>query len=275
MGYLLHDHKTEANVKAVIISEANPEDGAKGGTGKGLILKSIDKLRKVNIIDGKAFSFDSPFCYQGVQLDTKILLFDDVKEKFDFSRLYSVITGGLSYEKKNRDRITLTLEESPKVAITTNYAIAGNDESDKRRKIEIELACYYNSKKTPIDEFGKLFFGEWNEEEWNDFYNILFRTVQEYLTSGVIPYASKIVEKKRILLEVDENLVEFLDDKQLTGEHNLQNLLDEYNQEFPKDNLVIQHFSRLVKKYYSLKNLSCVIKRKMITGKRVTLVTIK
>ena len=49
----------------------------------------------------KAFDFSKSFAYQLVSADTQILCFDDVKKYFDFERLFSVVTEGLTLEKKN------------------------------------------------------------------------------------------------------------------------------------------------------------------------------
>ncbi|MFA5298965.1 MAG: BT4734/BF3469 family protein, partial [Lutibacter sp.] len=150
IGYLLHNFKTSANKYAVIFTEASVDDEPQGRTGKGLLMRSIGKIRKVTTIDGKNFSFDSQFAFQNVDLDTQILFFDDVKRYFDFQRLFSAITEGLSFERKHKDRINLNAEESPKIVIATNYAIQGNSESDRGRKYEMELLCYYNANFRPV-----------------------------------------------------------------------------------------------------------------------------
>jgi len=40
--------------------------------------------------------------------------------------LFSVVTEGLTLEKKNKDAIKIPFSKSPKIAITTNYAIKGS-----------------------------------------------------------------------------------------------------------------------------------------------------
>lgn len=214
IGYLLHDYKRSWNKKAVILSEASLDDDPQGRTGKGLILQAIGKLRKVITIDGRLFRFDSQFCYQNVTLDTKIIFFDDVHPKFDFRKLYSAITEGLSFEKKGKERVNLPVEESPKIALSTNYAIKGNSESDKGRKIEIELLCYYSTKFKPVDEFKRNFFSdEWDGRGWNVFYNVMFGCVKEYFKNDCeIPeYKSNVLQEKRLNLEIGKELVDFLD----------------------------------------------------------------
>jgi len=59
------------------------------------------------------------------------------------------------------------------IAITTNYAIKGSGNSFARRKWELELHQHYSKNYTPLDEFDKLFFGDWNDDEWCAFDNYM------------------------------------------------------------------------------------------------------
>lgn len=213
IGYLLHNHKTSANKFAVILTESNVDDEPQGRTGKGLLLQSISKLRKVTTIDGKNFSFDSQFAFQNVELDTQILFFDDVKQNFNFQRLFSAITEGLSFERKHKDRINLTAEQSPKIVISTNHSIQGNSESDKGRKYEMELLCYYNANFRPSHDFGADFFHPWSAEEWNTFYNFMLNCVQKYLGyDNKIPvYSSATIEEKKLLNSTSTDFIQFAD----------------------------------------------------------------
>lgn len=212
MGYLLHDFKTTANKFSVILSEANIDDEPQGRTGKGLIMQAIRMLRNTAVIDGKTFSFDSQFCYQQIELDTKIMFFDDVKKYFDFQRLYSAITEGLSFEKKGQHRINLSAEESPKIVISTNYGIQGNSESDKGRKFEMELLCYYSSSFKPEHEFGSQFFHTWSRDQWNVFYNFMLLCVQKYFQndSRIPNYGSATIDEKKLLSATNREFLEYM-----------------------------------------------------------------
>ena len=72
-------------------------------------------LKKNIVINGKEFSFEKSFAYQLVSADTQVLTFDDVRKNFPFENLFSVITEGITLEKKNKDAIKIPYEESPKV----------------------------------------------------------------------------------------------------------------------------------------------------------------
>ena len=185
IGYMLHAHKNLSYCPAIILNDEVISDNPEGGTGKGLFMNALSKMKKVVTIDGKSFTFERSFAYQLVSADTQILVFDDVKKHFDFERLFSVVTEGLTLEKKNKDAIKIPFSKSPKIAITTNYAIKGAGNSFARRKWELELHQHYNKNFTPMDEFGKLMFGDWSERDWCSFDNYMIGCLQNYLAKGL------------------------------------------------------------------------------------------
>jgi hypothetical protein len=194
MGFLMHGYKNLSFCPAVILNDEVISDNPEGGTGKGLIMSALGKMKKLVVIDGKSFAFEKSFAYQLVSADTQILCFDDVKKHFDFERLFSVVTEGLTLEKKNKDAIKIPFSRSPKIAITTNYAIKGAGNSFARRKWELELHQYYSKAFTPLDEFGKLMFGDWNDDDWCEFDNYMIGCLKDYLRTGLVK--SKFVNLK-------------------------------------------------------------------------------
>jgi hypothetical protein len=194
IGFLLHGYKNLSFCPAVILNDEVISDNPEGGTGKGLLMSALSKMKKLVVIDGKAFAFEKSFAYQLVSADTQILCFDDVRKHFDFERLFSVVTEGLTLEKKNKDAIKIPFSKSPKIAITTNYAIKGAGNSFARRKWELELHQYYNKNFTPLDEFGKLMFGDWNDDDWCEFDNYMIGCLMGYLRTGLVK--SKFVNLK-------------------------------------------------------------------------------
>jgi len=107
IGFLLHGYKNLSYCPAVILNDEVISDNPEGGTGKGLFMNALSQMKKVVTIDGKSFTFERSFAYQLVSADTQILVFDDVKKHFDFERLFSVVTEGLTLEKKNKDAIKI------------------------------------------------------------------------------------------------------------------------------------------------------------------------
>jgi hypothetical protein len=183
---LLHAHKNLSFCPAVILNDEIISDNPNGGTGKGLFMNALSKMKKLVVIDGKSFLFERSFAYQLVSADTQILCFDDVKKHFDFERLFSIVTEGLTLEKKNKDAIKIPFSKSPKIAITTNYAIKGSGNSFARRKWELELHQHYNENYSPLDEFKKLMFSDWSDNDWCEFDNYMIQCLTGYLTTGLV-----------------------------------------------------------------------------------------
>lgn len=186
IGYMMHGYKNLSYCPAVILNDEVISDNPEGGTGKGLFMNALSHMKKLVVIDGKAFAFERSFPYQLVSADTQLLCFDDVKKSFDFERLFSVVTEGLTLEKKNKDAIKIPFSKSPKVAITTNYAIKGSGNSFARRKWELELHQYYNKNKTPLMEFKKHFFADWDDTDWCKFDNFMVYCLRGYLKTGLV-----------------------------------------------------------------------------------------
>ena len=186
IGFMMHGHKNLSYCPAIILNDEEMNENPEGGTGKGIFMNALSHMKKLVKIDGKAFAFDKSFPYQLVSADTQLLSFDDVKKNFDFERLFSVVTEGLTLEKKNKDAIMIPFSRSPKIAITTNYVIKGVGNSFTRRRLDIELYQHYNKSYTPMEEFGKLMFGDWDDGEWCVFDNYMIKCLQLYLEEGLM-----------------------------------------------------------------------------------------
>lgn len=237
IGYLAHDYKDKSNARAIILcdEEISLADDSNGGTGKSLICSALKHIKNTEVIDGKNFRTDSPFIFQKVDIDTEVVLIDDVRKNFDFESLLSAITSDLTIEKKNQKPQTIPFEESPKFIITTNYTISGNGNSYDRRKHEIEFSNYYNSKWTPRDDFGHNLFDEWPEDEWTWFYLCIAIYVQRYLKHGLMKYEIKNLSYRRAVNSTSQEFIDFaLDHIEVDKEYIKRELWDEFKNRFPE-----------------------------------------
>lgn len=210
IGFMMHGYKNLSYCPAVILNDEVISDNPEGGTGKGLFMNALSQMKKLVVIDGKAFAFEKSFPYQLVSADTQVLCFDDVKKHFDFERLFSVVTEGLTLEKKNKDAIKIPFAKSPKIAITTNYAIKGSGNSFARRKWEIELHQHYSKNYTPLDEFGKHFFADWNDYDWCKFDNYMVRCLQGYLNTGLVKSEFVNLQVRQLSAETSHDFIEWV-----------------------------------------------------------------
>jgi len=209
IGFLMSGYKDPGFCPSVILNDEVITDNPQGGTGKGLFVQGVSMMKKVAMIDGKGFSFDKPFAYQTITTDTQVISFDDVKKGFDFERLFSAITEGITIEKKNRDAIRIPFKFSPKIVITTNYTIRGRGNSFARRKFELELKQFYTKEFTPVDEFGKRLFDEWSDDEWCVFDNYMISNLKSYLTTGLVEAASSNTAIKRLAADTCHEFIEW------------------------------------------------------------------
>lgn len=209
-GYLLSKYKNKMNNKAIILNDEVVSDNPEGGTGKGLFVQGLRQLRKVAILDGKTFDDKKSFPYQTVSQDSDILVFDDIKKNWDFESKFSLVTEGMTLERKNKDAIKLSVEDSPKMLISTNYAVRGEGNSHDRRRHEIEIAQYYGAKLTPFDEFGHQLFDDWDAEHFNKFDNYMVKCLQSYLSLGLINQNAKNAKLRRFLSETSMEFYEWM-----------------------------------------------------------------
>lgn len=213
IGYMLHNYIDQAEVFAVILSESFLGDKPNGRTGKGLLVKALSKLRKRSYVPGKAVDFSRSFTLQTYVPNSDIFAFEDVLKNFDFERLFNLLTEGFSYEYKGEKAVNLPLSESPKIIISTNFAIQGTSGSFKARKYEMELLPYYNDDFTPVTEFGAKFFETWNADQWNIFDNFMLSCLQEFFKNrNKIPlYGSETINEKKLIHGTSADFVEFAD----------------------------------------------------------------
>jgi hypothetical protein len=234
MGYLIHNYKDPNNAKAIVFIDEKMSEGAFGRSGKGLVIKAIGKVRNIVTEDGRNFDIGKSFAFQRVNADTNIISIEDMKERFPFDKLFSILTEGITIEKKNKDEMYIPFMESPKVVISTNYSIKGVDDSTIDRQFIIEFSDHYNKNNRPVDEFGKLFFESWNKSEWNSFYNYMIRCLQLYLDNGLVPYAYVNLERKRLVDETCAEFAEFSDTLVFNTTYNKKDLFEQFNKEYPE-----------------------------------------
>ena len=248
------------NNKAVILNDEVISENPEGGTGKGLFVQGLRQIRKVSILDGKSFDDRKSFPYQTVSTTTNILVFDDVQKSFNFENKFSLVTEGITLERKNKDAIKLTVEESPKILITTNYAIKGEGNSHNRRRHEIELAQYYNGELTPYDEFGRQLFDDWSEDEFNNFDNYMVYCIQQYLKHGLIEQDAVNISLRKFIAETSMEFYEWIEERDNFPRNEYNNKQQKYiefvedYQDFKKW-LSRKRFSIWVQKYANFKGL--------------------
>jgi hypothetical protein len=212
LGYLMHNYKGYLDTKAIVFCEEQVSDSG-GRTGKTLTCQMLEQMGEVFAkINGRNVDFRNRFLFQNVEYNTNIISIDDTSKRFNFGGLYSIITNGLIVEKKNKTSIQLSHQDTPKFVITTNQVLTDDSNSGRSRKFEIEFSDYFSDDHTPADEFGHLFFKDWDDEQWNLFYGYMIGSIQLYLYGGLIKYESKTLKNRKLEAYFDDdNLLNFCD----------------------------------------------------------------
>jgi hypothetical protein len=261
MGYLLHRYKDGNTNKAIILMDIFVNGMPNGGSGKSLLINSVSRIRNVATIDGKIYDQREWFALSSVGLDSDVLLFDDVEKNFNFEQIFPLTSGGMYIRRKYKDHIHIPHEKSPKIALTTNYAINGDSSSFQRRKFEFEVSPTYSANYSPRDKFGRMFFDDWLENEWNLFYNTMLHCLMVFLENGLFESKPINIRLTKLINNSTEEFVEFANYKlKLDEQLDKKALYDEFIKDFPefKYGLKQRTFTQWLRAWGEYKNLNLI-----------------
>lgn len=200
LGYLMHDFYDCSEI-AVIFTDVN-KDGLKaaGGTGKGLIGKSLDHLlnrnfrqdKKVLTIPGKDFDATKDTRYAAGDISTQLIHIEDLRSDFKLDGLYNDIADGATF----RPLFHNPMYKKCKFMLSMNQALKIETEGSDGRRVQIfELANFFGVNRRPEDYFGEMhqcgrkrFWSEtdWSEIDWCEFYSFMVRCAMVYINYGII-----------------------------------------------------------------------------------------
>ena len=214
IGYMLSTYKNRSLPVVPILCDMKISDGqAEGGAGKGIVVRGIGYIRRLIPINGKNERlFEQSFPFQDVNPDTQVIFFDDVYRGFEFEKLFSIITEGISVNKKFKEAFFMPFETSPKPIVSTNYTIKGDSVSFKRRKVDVEFHNHFNDTHKPEQEFGKNLFDDWDENEWASFFSVMAGYAQFYLKNGLLSPETVNLPYKKLISEVTLEFYTFFKD---------------------------------------------------------------
>ena len=265
IGYCLHNYRSHANTRAVIINDETVSENPEGGSGKTLFALALRELRNLVIKDGKSFSAKKSFGWSDIDETVDLVLIDETGKDFSFEDLFSVITLGIPVERKNRDGYYLPIEKSPLFIITSNNIVAGYSGSFKRRQYNVDIHQYFNAKWTPKDEFGHLFFSDWDKEEWAKFDLFMASCIQFYLANGVIEPPEIDQKKKDSIRATNSIFVEWLEEiiDELNGFNSTTIIHSRFLEETGqvKRDISIKKFINFLKKYCEIYHYSFIEER--------------
>lgn len=257
IGYLLHRFQDKSTTKAIIFVDENMSfDGkANGGSGKTLITEAIGKLRELVGVDGKNIKTNSWFKNQRITKTTDLVRYDDVQRDFSLETLYSMITSGITVEKKHKDEFYISPENAPKFIISSNYPVKGTGGStDTRRRCEFEVANHYNSNYQPIDDFGILFFDGWDDKQWNQFDEFMMSCAILYLEEGLITPDPINIVKNKLVSNTCVEFIDFMNGITLDTWSDKRALYEDFIKKYPEHSRITSHQFTKWKKEFAFQN---------------------
>lgn len=215
IGYMAMEAKDNNVARAVIGMDGKQSEvgESNGRSGKSLIGELMRQVQPTAYIPGKRSDiFNDQFIWNDVQENTKVVFIDDVLLNFNFEFLFPNITGDWSINYKGGRRITIPFAKSAKIYIATNHAIRGTGSSFTDRQWLLAFSDYYNDNHKPVDDFGTLFFSEWDYDQWNLTWNLLANCIQLYLQYGVVQAPGERLEQRRLRQEITEAVISWADE---------------------------------------------------------------
>lgn len=219
IGYMLHSFKDASVAKAVVAMDGKMSEigSSNGRSGKSLLGDAINEVVPTVYISGKQKDLaEDRFLFEEVNESTAVVYIDDVRVNFDFEHFFPMITGQMKIEAKGIRRYTPPKDKTPKFLITTNHAINGDSGSFKDRQFLLAFSDWYHkeidSERRPVDDFGVMFFSEWDYEQKNLFFNFMANCIQIYLQHGLIEAPIERLEKRRQRQQIGESLLDWADE---------------------------------------------------------------
>ncbi len=270
-GYLANAYKDKSTAKAVVAMDGKQQDfdEANGRTGKSLFGEALRRVVKNKQLNGKELgnsNTNRQFIWDGVNEKTKLVIGDDLLKDFDFDSLFSLITADWTVNPKGHTSYTIPFAQSPKIFLSSNYAIAGDGSSYSARMWLLAFADFYSDTHAPIDDFKVLFFEEWDNTQWNLFWNFVSQCIQLYFRFGYVPAPDDRLEERRLMQQIGEDFIAWADPYYApdAGHINQKILRDDVYKSFleyvqglrgPKFTLSPKSFSQRMQYYVRLRKL--------------------
>lgn len=215
MGYLALSAKDRSVSRAVVAMDGQQSEvgSSKGRTGKSIGGEAMKHVVPTVYIDGKKKEIESdPFIWDGITEKTKCVFIDDVRTNFSLEFLFANITGDWNVNCKGGKRFTIPFNQSPKIYLTTNHALNGRGSSFIDRQYIIAFSDFYSDEHKPKDDFGGLFFDDWDFDQWNLFWNLLANCLQIYLKYGCIQAPRERIETRQLRQDMGETFLSWADE---------------------------------------------------------------
>lgn len=256
VGYAIHTYKDPTLPVAIVLAEETDNDAKGGGTGKGIFITACNFMVEGVSIDGKNFRPDKNFAFQRLNKSTKLLAIQDIGKNFSIEPYNSILTEGMTVEKKGQQEIYLSYEDSPKIIFTTNYSVPDNTNHAQRRMRVIPFSDFFSPSHTPLDEFKHQLFNSWDKGQWTVFYNFMFWALRYYLWNGLVKIpVSDSMRLKALKTTYGQEFRDWFEDYTKEACHEWKSFGDMYRDFLSMYDMSESEFSR--KRFRNSLNIGC------------------
>lgn len=221
IGYMLHGYKSRSRAWApfAMDNKVGEADECNGRSGKSILFFVLGQYLKRVVVSGRGGkkANENPHRYEQVTRFTDFVYIDDLDRSTPLETFYDMITEGMTINPKNNPLFTLSFEESPKFAFSTNYVPRKFNASTHGRLLPLVFSDYYHERtedndyresRSVRDDFGMDLYGaDYSPEDWNADFNFLLDCVAFYLRA--VSQGEKItppmhaITRRRLLAEIE------------------------------------------------------------------------
>lgn len=217
LGYYMHKF-TDYKTKALLLTDGKiSDDGdANGRTGKGLTALLVggtmsnnpkdETIKSFVQINAKDFDVRNKHKYSAADVDTKLIVLNDLKKNFNLDDLYNDITEGIIVDRKGKDPFRIMA----KLILISNKPVRMAGDSSKDRVVEFEFSEHYSAKFSPEEDFGHYMFRDWNDEDYCRYLDFMAECAHIFFKNS-----SKLIQPESINLNsrklLDATSREFID----------------------------------------------------------------
>jgi hypothetical protein len=203
-----------------------------------------------------------------------------VKASFAFQAMYNYCTEGGEYQKKHQQKVKLSVEETPKLVITSNYPPRVEEgPSTTGRLIVLPVKPFYSkyAEHGGVKAVhGHYFFDDWTAEEWDRFYWFMAMAGQEYLSDGLILPSGVPIRKNRLKQiardklkseDMAEDFCEWVEGFEFPKRFVLEDVLMDFQPQ-PDSQVDKQVFAACLKSFFELEGRTVRKVREQLNGVR-------
>lgn len=295
IGYLLHQYKSPSRAWAAFLQDykiSSSESDCNGRSGKTIFLKALQSIAPSFFIDGRQFSLNKNFPFDGVTADTALIVIDDCEKNFPFAYFFSMITEKIRVEEKGNHQFTIPFEKSPKMLMASNFVLPTQDASTKGRILPVVFSDYYHMQavsndyredRSVHDTFGhNILDMTYPEELWSKDIAFMLRCEQFYLSvidnnERIMPPLGNI-DKRQVRQKLGDSFQNWADEftsepTNLDADLLLSDVYAAYCNEVGKSAKAKQVFAKSLKDYCKMsEHIACFnpadVTKKAVDGER-------